>query len=384
MKYPKILTILHLSGARSWGGNEQQLVDLIPELLKINCKSIVFGVAQSPLDDYCKEHGIEFISCKGKKINSWSNYRYLKTICRRIHPNVIHLHTSDSLTTFLLADLVYSLKTKVVFSKKGVSKSSSFLSKFKYNYSGIHKIICVSEQVKKDFGPCLSQKNQDKMIIINDAVNLDILNDQSEIINLREEYKCSTETFVIGHIANHNPAKDLNLLVDTCAYLRDNLNFKSFIVFQFGEFTKHTSPIREKIHQLKLENHIFLMNKTPNAYLYNNQFDCFLVTSEREGGPSSALEAMAFATPIVTTAVGIMPSIIENGKNGFISPIKEAEKLAKNIQTLSLLEKPNKAMTCQNRALIIARFNSDRIAKLLKGVYSNLCILYGLFQLVYT
>ena len=44
------MTILHISGARGWGGNEQQMIYCIPELEKLGCENIVFGFENSKLE----------------------------------------------------------------------------------------------------------------------------------------------------------------------------------------------------------------------------------------------------------------------------------------------------------------------------------------------
>ena len=54
------MKILHVSGARGWGGNEQQLIDFIPELEKLGSEHVVFGVSGSILHNRCKELDITF------------------------------------------------------------------------------------------------------------------------------------------------------------------------------------------------------------------------------------------------------------------------------------------------------------------------------------
>jgi len=44
--------------------------------------------------------------------------------------------------------------------------------------------------------------------------------------------------------------------------------------------------------------------------------DAYLVTSREEGGPKAVMEAMATGVPIVSTAVGMAPDLIEDGVNG--------------------------------------------------------------------
>ncbi len=72
--------------------------------------------------------------------------------------------------------------------------------------------------------------------------------------------------------------------------------------------------------------HIFLKNYLDIVECYNI-LDLYLVTSRIEGGPLAILEGMATGVPIVTTNVGMVPEIIQNGLNGFITEIEDIDKL---------------------------------------------------------
>lgn len=60
---------------------------------------------------------------------------------------------------------------------------------------------------------------------------------------------------------------------------------------------------------------------------------CYAVTARVEGGPVPLLEAMAAQLPAVTTEVGIVPDVVDHGRNGLIveqeNPAAVAEALAK-------------------------------------------------------
>lgn len=45
----------------------------------------------------------------------------------------------------------------------------------------------------------------------------------------------------------------------------------------------------------------------------------FVMNSLSEGGPRSALEAMGMGMPVITTSVGVMPEVIEDGVNGLFT-----------------------------------------------------------------
>src|SRR5690606_40186848 len=104
-------------------------------------------------------------------------------------------------------------------------------------------------------------------------------------------------------------------------------------------------------------------DKMYKAYRFNHQFDVFLMTSEREGGPTSVLEAMYLEKPIVSTNVGIVPEIIKNGENGYVSDVKDYISLAKNIQTLVMDSDKRKSIVKGNKDLIIKNNSSQVTAQ---------------------
>lgn len=355
------MKILHISGAKGWGGNEQQMIDLIPELTRLEVENIVFGVENSLLQKECESKNISFVVAKKNKLNKFANYLYLKTVVKKIKPDLIHLHTSDSLTVFTISDLIYNLKVKTVFSKKGMGVSGSFLSKFKYNYSGVNSIFCVSRNVEKDFSKILYEKNKSKTTVIHDCVSLDILNSK-EVINLRDKFAINKDNFIIGNIANHTRAKDLDTFINVVDYVVNKLGRKDVVFFQIGEFSKLTSNLLEIIKEKKLENTVIFTGKIENASSLNNQFDVFLMTSQREGGPTSVLEAMLIGVPIVSTNVGVIPDVIENGSNGFIAPIKDYKDLATKIDLLLLDKNLQKKFIVESKSKIEKEFIVSKIA----------------------
>jgi glycosyltransferase involved in cell wall biosynthesis len=365
------MKVLHISGARGWGGNEQQMVDLIPELSKLGVANIVFGVENSLLQKECLKKGVDFVVAKKKKLNKLANYRYLKTVIQEIKPDIVHLHTSDSLTVFTISDLLFRLKVKAVFSKKGMGSSSSILSKFKYNYSGLNSIFCVSKNVEKDFSKILAQKNKFKIIVIHDCVSLNILDSYSNL-NFRDKFSLDKNDVIVGNIANHTRAKDLETFIDTADYIVNSLRQKNIRFVQVGEFSNLTNELKLKVVEKKLDGYLFFTDKVKNAYALNNQFDVFLMTSQREGGPTSVLEAMLIGVPVVTTNVGVLPEIIVDGENGFMSSVKDYKDLANKLMLLIFNQSLKDKFIEKNKVKIAKEFNSTSIAKETYLAYQNI------------
>ena len=56
--------------------------------------------------------------------------------------------------------------------------------------------------------------------------------------------------------------------------------------------------------------------------------DAYVVPSRQEGGPKSVLESMASGVPIVSTRVGQATELIDDGVNGRLVDVEDAEALA--------------------------------------------------------
>lgn len=76
----------------------------------------------------------------------------------------------------------------------------------------------------------------------------------------------------------------------------------------------------------------------------------FLMNSLSEGGPRSALEAMACGLPIIATPVGIVPDVLDDGHNGLLTT-GEPEDLQKQIEFM--LENPDRAYEMGKSALFV-------------------------------
>ncbi|HUF01634.1 MAG TPA: glycosyltransferase family 4 protein [Gaiellaceae bacterium] len=73
--------------------------------------------------------------------------------------------------------------------------------------------------------------------------------------------------------------------------------------------------------------HVLARSRDELARAYHS-LDVYLVASRQEGGPKAVLEAMATGVPLVTTRVGQAQELVEDGVNGWLVDVEDAEALA--------------------------------------------------------
>src|SRR5439155_9083146 len=97
-----------------------------------------------------------------------------------------------------------------------------------------------------------------------------------------------------------------------------------------------------------------------------------VVSSDNEGTPVSAIEAMASSCPVVATRVGGLPDLIEDQKTGRLVPPRDAEALASAV--LDLLNNTQTARELGQNAMaaVRQRFTVQRLLSDMDHLYTEL------------
>ena len=110
--------------------------------------------------------------------------------------------------------------------------------------------------------------------------------------------------------------KRIDRIIDTCKRLKDE-GVTSFDWTLVG--TSPTMPeLRERVHNLELDDYIYFAGLKPNPYPYMKQADAFVLTSEYEGLGMTIKESQIVETPTFVTNFGSAKEAVERGKQGDI------------------------------------------------------------------
>ena len=109
-----------------------------------------------------------------------------------------------------------------------------------------------------------------------------------------------------------------------------------------------------------------------NAFSFLPQFDTFVVTSEREGGPSSLVEALYYKAPIVSTRVGVVDEVIQDGVNGFSVPIKSPGLMAEKILKIKDAPELKTQFTERSYEIFLQKFTAERYGEATFAVYKDM------------
>ena len=99
-------------------------------------------------------------------------------------------------------------------------------------------------------------------------------------------------------------------------------------------------------------------------------FDVFALSSKSEGLPLVVPEAMSAGLPVVTTAVGGLPSVVDEGQTGLLVPVDE-QALAAALARLERDRDLARAMGTRARQVALERYSHDRMVDAYLALYSR-------------
>ncbi len=105
---------------------------------------------------------------------------------------------------------------------------------------------------------------------------------------------------------------------------------------------------------------------------YYSLMDVFVHPSLRDGMPNAVLEAMACEKAVIATPVGGVVDVVEDGKNGVLVNVNDAESLAESI--LQLLSQPEnrRAISRSAREAVVRQFTPEKELEANLQVYKSL------------
>lgn len=140
-------------------------------------------------------------------------------------------------------------------------------------------------------------------------------------------------SLVVTTVARLYVTKGLVYLLDAIVRVREKYPDTQFRVYGDG-------PLRQELlahaEQLGLDGEQIFVGAFDHRDLGKimASTDIFAMSSVLEGQPLAVVEAMAYGCPIVTTAVGGIPELIQDGVNGLLCESKDPSCLAEHIRKL--------------------------------------------------
>lgn len=173
---------------------------------------------------------------------------------------------------------------------------------------------------------------------------------------------------IVGAAGRLSPEKNFALFVDAAARVAAQCPDVGFVVFGDGPLR---DSLLERIAGLGLTDRFVLAGFRTDLGKYLPHLDLAVLSSTTEGLPVILLEAFAAGVPMVATAVGGVPEVLEDGRSGYLVRSGDVAALAGRIVDVLRDDDARRAMGRHAQAHVQAHFSFEQQARQYQELFAR-------------
>ncbi len=357
------MRILHLSSERTWRGGEQQIAYLIEASQAQGIEVFVAVRSGSAFEKWCDDKGVHTFPLGFSSGIDIRSAFALKKIAKKCDAHIIHVHSGKAMSITHLSVLLGMKVPVVVHRRVDFPIKSRGLSRRKYAHKSVKQIICVSDAIATIAKQTVSRPEIVKTI--HSGIDFSRFSDKPKSFYIHDAYGLDRKFKLVANVSAVAPHKDYPTFLRTAARILSSQHDVHFLIVGDG---KLMVQIKDLAMQLGIEKHITFTGFRKDIPDLLRELDVFLITSETEGLGTTIIDAMYNHIPVVATAAGGIPELVQDGVTGFLCPVKDVNALADRV--VRLLEKPELAAAFGQNAMKKAlNFSKEIMASKILHIY---------------
>lgn len=234
------------------------------------------------------------------------------------------------------------------------------------------KIVCISEA---EFESAIENhiSSEDKLELIPNGIDIDAV--RSSMGVSRSELGIAEDAFIIGMIGRLSAQKASDVFIRAAEIIYKEIPNAAFIIVGDGEQREEIEDYSQQ-HGL----HLVVTGWTDKPYSYLKAFNVAMLLSRWEGFGLAIVEYMAAEKNVVAARADAIPSLIEDGKDGFLVDIDNPEQAAEKV--LWLRNHPNEAEEMKQKALrkVKSKYDINRVSQQHIDMFNELIPMGGAEQ----
>lgn len=349
-----MITVLHVSTAKTWRGGEQQLANLLA-CADEKIQHIVLCQAGSAMDTYCRKYDVQVINYNSKGLLAW---RVVMAIHHAANSfDIIHTHDGHAHTSAVMHATIFHCRKPIVIHRKVAFAVKGWFSRWKYNHKAVAHIVCVSRYVAEVMRECM--RDADKCMVIYDGI------DTTKFTNNTVK---PPSRLTVGYVAALSKDKDQETFIRVANnILQAGMDVDFVLVGEGPERHVYEALIKE----YGISNHITLLGFSHKVPDLLPQLTLQLFTSKIEGLGTSILESFAAGVPVVATNAGGIVDVVVHEETGLLADVGDVTTLT--AYTRHLLEDDAERDRLRNNALEMVKgfdmqVNADKLTQLYQSV----------------
>lgn len=360
---------LHVDTARTWRGGQNQVLLTVNGLRAIGQRAALAAHPDGELRRRAAE-GLELIPIAPRTEMDLAAAWKLSRLIKRLTPDIVHAHDPHGVAMAALGlsmagPGMKGVRVPALVASRRVDFRLKGNSLSRWKYRQVDRFIAASEAIRQmliaDGVPA------ERTVTVHEGIDVERVIATSAV-NVHEAFFLPHGAPVVGNVAALVPHKGQRHLVEAARLVVQEMPDVRFVILGEGELRE---ALERQVHEHHLQKHVLLPGFRTDVIGCIKGFDLFAMSSVTEGLGTSLLDAMACARPIVATAAGGIPEIVEDGVNGLLVPPRDHAALADAI--VRVLKDPARRQRMGDAGLarVTARFTVDRMVEQTAEVYAR-------------
>lgn len=367
----KKLRVMHIIPMLGPGGAEHVVVHIARGLNRQRFEVAVLSIWRRVGSDLEQllDHSDVQVSYLGKSSGFDGRiYQRLHRVLKDYRPDVVHTHLHVlryALPSMLLLRQMSCLHTVHNLAEREIEPRARCIQR----YALTHGLcpVAVSKEVAVSLEQCYGIRNS--RVIPNGIPTSDYSVSRISRSEWRRREGFRDDQILFVCVARFAPQKNHALLLKAFSG-RPASDPRAHLVL-IGEGDLH-EQLTEHAASLGLTHKIHFLGLRTDIADALSATDVFVLSSDWEGNPLSVMEAMAAGLPIVSTAVGGVPDLFTNEKEGILVPPGNASRLSNAMAALLASTETRRSMGMGGQARAKNHFDVSRMIREYEQIYESL------------
>jgi glycosyltransferase involved in cell wall biosynthesis len=368
------MNIVHLTASTFHGGPERQMLGLahhLPETDQTVFLSFAEGGRCRQFLSTARHHGFEAVGLTQDTPRLWSAVREIAGHLEQFGADVLCCHGYKANLLGRMA--ARRRKIPAVAVARGWTGESFKVRLYerldRFHLRWMDHVVCVSEAQAARVRRAGVRAN--RISVIYNAIDpARFLEPDTRYRAKLMRYFRQPRTHLIGAAGRLSPEKGFEVLVRAAEHVLREQPSVGFVLFGEGP---ERANLQKQINAAGLGQSFILAGFRADLDRFLPHFDLMVLPSYTEGLPNVVLEAFAAGVPVVATAVGGTPEVIEEGVSGYLVPAGDDAMMAERIGDAldNADELPD--MGRKGRLCVQEKFGFSIQAELYRDLFVQMC-----------
>jgi glycosyltransferase involved in cell wall biosynthesis len=331
------------------------------------------GARGSPIEEYLAHHSVPVYYINKRRGFDPTTWLRLYRLLRTLQPAIVHTHQTVGRYVY---PACWAARQKIIVHTVHSIAPGEIHSRFWRRFQGWAYRrgvlpVSIAQELTRTF---VEEYGRAPAAEIPNAIPTELyMPDAARRAEWRSQHAVPQDALVYTCVAGLRPIKNHRLLLQAFAEAVQRLPDALLLLVGPPDRLNpsYAESLKALAQELGLGQRVRFLGSRADVPDILRASDVFVLSSDYEGNPLSVLEAMAAGLPVVSTAVGGVPELVQHGATGLLVPAGDARALAEAITQLGRDADQRAAMGHAARQTALERFDVRAMSRAYAALYQQ-------------